>query len=87
MPKKLVSSALNHMPSTAFKDSHLSYHLLLTSCNLTFTLTEQNAPPYYPRTPEHQVQKVFFFLIYFLIEGNCFTEFCCFLLNISMNQP
>ena len=33
----------------------------------------------------------FFFLrIYFLnflIEGNCFTQFCCFLSNLNMNQP
>ena len=62
MPKKLaISSALNHMPSTAFKDSQLSYHLLLTSCNLTFPLTtEQNAPSYNPKIPEHQIQKFFF---------------------------
>ena len=26
-------------------------------------------------------------LIYFLLKGNCFTEFCCFLSNLSMNQP
>ena len=29
----------------------------------------------------------FFFLIYFLLKDNCFTEFCCFLSNLNMNQP
>ena len=28
-----------------------------------------------------------FFLIYFLLKDNCFTEFCCFLSNLNMNQP
>ena len=28
-----------------------------------------------------------FFLIYFLLKDNCYTEFCCFLLNLNMNQP
>ena len=27
------------------------------------------------------------FLIYFLLEDNCFTAFCCFLSNLNMNQP
>ena len=27
------------------------------------------------------------FLIYFLLKDNCFTEFCCFLSNLSTNQP
>ena len=33
--------------------------------------------------------QVLFFktFIYYLIEDNCFTEFCCFLSNLSMNQP
>ena len=26
-------------------------------------------------------------LIYFLLKDNCSTEFCCFLSNLSMNQP
>ena len=26
---------------------------------------------------------VFFFLIYILLKGNCFTEFCCFLSNLN----
>ena len=26
-------------------------------------------------------------LIYFLWKDTCFTEFCCFLSNLSMNQP
>ena len=32
---------------------------------------------------------VFFFtkFIYFLMKDNCFTEFCCFLSNLNMNQP
>ena len=30
---------------------------------------------------------VFFKLIYILLKDNCFTEFCCFLSNINMNQP
>ena len=32
---------------------------------------------------------IFFFLkfIYFLLKDNCFTEFCCFLTNLDMNQP
>ena len=30
----------------------------------------------------------FFFLIYFfLLKDSCVTEFCCFLSNLSMNQP
>ena len=28
-----------------------------------------------------------FFLIYFLLMDNCFTEFRCFLSNLNMNQP
>ena len=27
------------------------------------------------------------FLFIFLLKDNCFTEFCCFLSNLSMNQP
>ena len=30
--------------------------------------------------------KVTFFLIYFLLKDNGFTEFCCFLSNLNMNQ-
>ena len=29
---------------------------------------------------------VFFKLIYILLKDNCFTEFCCFLSNMNMNQ-
>ena len=29
----------------------------------------------------------FFFNLYFLLKDNCFTEFCCFLSNLNMNQP
>ena len=29
---------------------------------------------------------VFFKLIYFLLKDNCFTEFCCFLSNLNMNN-
>ena len=29
----------------------------------------------------------FFFLINFLFKDNFFTEFCCFLSNLNMNQP
>ena len=25
--------------------------------------------------------------MYFLLKDNCFTEFCCFLSNLNMNQP
>ena len=31
--------------------------------------------------------KYSFFLIYFLLKDNCFTEFCCFQSNLNMNQP
>ena len=27
-----------------------------------------------------------FFLLYFLLKNNCFTEFCYFLSNLNMNQ-
>ena len=27
------------------------------------------------------------YFIYFLLEDKCFTELCCFLSNLSMNQP
>ena len=30
--------------------------------------------------------KVTFFLSYFLLKANGFTEFCCFLSNLNMNQ-
>ena len=30
---------------------------------------------------------LFFKLIYFFLKDNCFTEFCCFLSNLNMNQP
>ena len=30
---------------------------------------------------------VFLKLIYILLKDNCFTEFCCFLWNLNMNQP
>ena len=26
-------------------------------------------------------------LLFFLLKNNCFTEFCCFLSNLNMNQP
>ena len=29
----------------------------------------------------------FFKFIYFILKDNCFTEFCCFLSNLNMNQP
>ena len=29
----------------------------------------------------------FIFLIIFLLKDYCFTEFCCFLSNLNMNQP
>ena len=29
----------------------------------------------------------FFSFLYFLLKENCFTEFCCFLSNLNMNQP
>ena len=29
----------------------------------------------------------FFFYYLFLLKDNCFTEFCCFLSNLNMNQP
>ena len=32
-------------------------------------------------------REISFFLIYVLIEGSCFTEFCCFLSTINTNQP
>ena len=35
----------------------------------------------------HFIIRIFFFLIYFLLKYNCFTEFCCFLSNLDMNQP
>ena len=25
--------------------------------------------------------------VYFLLKGNCFTKFCCFLSNLNMNEP
>ena len=28
-----------------------------------------------------------FLKVYFLLKDNCFTEFCCFPLNLNMNQP
>ena len=28
-----------------------------------------------------------FFFLYFLLKDNCFTEFCCFLSSLNMNQP
>ena len=28
----------------------------------------------------------YYFLIYFLLKDNCFTEFCCFVSNLNMNQ-
>ena len=34
----------------------------------------------------HYLYQVFLKLIYFLLEDNCFTEFCCFQSNLSMNQ-
>ena len=30
---------------------------------------------------------LFFFLIFFLLKDNCFTELCYFLSNLNMNQP
>ena len=30
---------------------------------------------------------LFLKLIYFLLKDNCFTEFCCLLSNLNMNQP
>ena len=30
---------------------------------------------------------LFFFNVFFSLKDNCFTEFCCFLSNLNMNQP
>ena len=30
---------------------------------------------------------ILFFVFIFLLKDNCFTEFCCFLSNLSMSQP
>ena len=37
--------------------------------------------------PELWENKFLFFLIYFLLKDDCFTEFCCFLSNLNMNRP
>ena len=38
--------------------------------------------------PRFEVQEIpFMENFYFLIEDNCFTEFCCFLSNINITQP
>ena len=31
--------------------------------------------------------KISFFKFIFLLKDNCFTEFCCFLSNLNMNEP
>ena len=31
--------------------------------------------------------RCFLFLIYLQLKDNCFTEFCCFLSNLNVNQP
>ena len=31
--------------------------------------------------------KLIIFIFNFLLKDNCFTEFCCFLSNVNMNQP
>ena len=31
--------------------------------------------------------KISFLFTYFSLKDNCFTEFCCFLSNLKMNQP
>ena len=35
-----------------------------------------------PLEKEMAIHSIFFFL-----KDNCFTEFCCFLSNLNMNQP
>ena len=47
--------------------------------------------PWVEKMPlEEEIAKhfsIFFFSLSFLLKDNCFTEFCCFLPNLSMNQP
>ena len=33
------------------------------------------------------ITSYFFGYVYFLLKDNCFTEFCCFLSNLNVNQP
>ena len=36
---------------------------------------------------KEELKSLFKKIIYFLLKNNCFTEFCYFLSNLSMNQP
>ena len=42
-------------------------------------------PPHFSFTSPNVF--IAFFSFYFLLKDNCFTEFCCFLSNLNMNQP
>ena len=36
---------------------------------------------------KQDIPQMLFFLIFFCMKDNCFTELCCFLSNLNMNQP
>ena len=52
--------------------------------NLAVTIREKIDPI---DCPDNKPKPYFKKLIYFLLKENCFTKFCCFLSNLSMNQP
>ena len=49
---------------------------------------KRDATSFHDELPNAMVWRAFLKkLIYFLLKDNNFTEFCCFLSNLNMNQP
>ena len=65
--------------------THITYHVKLevfTASEGCVSYTERWCKSIY----QIFIIKYQFFFI-FLLQDNCFTEFCCFLSNLNMNQP
>ena len=74
-----ISISRPHLPSEHQKSIklHTWHPLVVWICRKVNLLSQSHSLP---------LPKPSSLLIYFLLKDNCFTEFCCFLSNLNMNQ-
>ena len=75
-----ISISRPHLPSEHQKSIklHTWHPLVVWICRKVNLLSQSHSLP---------LPKPSSLLIYFLLKDNCFTEFCCFLSCLNMNQP
>ena len=69
--------------------AHTSLFLLVSHASVTLPSCRTRVSPSTTSMVIYLVLLTCFFVCLFvcLLKDNCFTEFCSFLLNLSMNQP